>query len=60
MKVEKPVVSAEGDHVVIYAQVGNVIIGIQLDPEEADILADDLRDRAAIIFRAIRRERGLQ
>jgi len=55
MKVGKVVVSAEDMNVVIYATVGNIVIGIQLDAIEADRIADDLRDRAAIIIRATAR-----
>lgn len=60
MKPEKVVVSAENDYVVIYAQVGNIILGIQLDPLEAYDIADEIQDRARIIIRANEKARGLR
>lgn len=51
MDAEKIVVSAEDDSVVIYAEVGGIILGIRLDPANAFRIADDLADRARIIVR---------
>jgi len=54
-KVESVVASAEDDSIVVYAEVGNIVLGIRLTTYQAEKLASDLQDRASILIRA---ERG--